>query len=127
MIIEIKQKGNFSKTLLFFEKLRHIIKQGKFDKFGQAGVAVLQEATPKDSGLTAASWDYHITYDTTRVIVTWTNSNVTNEGTPIAILIQYGHGTKNGGYVEGVDYINPALNPAFQAIADEAWEEVKKL
>lgn len=93
------------------------------DRYAQAGVLALQSATPVESGETAYSWDYKITQKGSTFKITWTNSHVV-DGIPIAILIQYGHATRNGGYVEGKDYINPALKPIFDKIAEEAWKEV---
>ena len=91
---------------------------------GTRGVAALRSATPVDSGITASSWDFHIEHEKGRVSIVWTNSS-SNEGLPIAILLQYGHGTGTGGYVEGIDYINPAIKPVFDEIAEEVWKEVK--
>ncbi|HNX63451.1 MAG TPA: HK97 gp10 family phage protein [Candidatus Limiplasma sp.] len=91
--------------------------------YGQAGVEALSAATPKDSGETAGSWSYEIVQKPTGVAIVWSNSNM-NDGANIAVLLQYGHGTRNGGYVQGVDYINPALKPIFERIANEAWKEV---
>lgn len=92
-------------------------------RFGELGVKALESATPKDSGLTAASWSYSIEKTKQGVSLSWNNSNI-NEGANIAILIQYGHAMPNGGYVQGVDYINPALRPLFDKIAKDAWMEV---
>jgi hypothetical protein len=93
------------------------------DRWGQLGVQALSSATPVDTGTTAASWNYEIHQSKGSTTLVWTNSN-TNKGIPIALLIQYGHGTGNGGYVAGRDYINPAIQPVFDQIAKEAWEEV---
>ena len=93
------------------------------DRYGRQGVAALQMYTPKDSGETANSWKYEIF----NLGIAWSNTNVTGNGTPVAILLQYGHGTKNGGYVQGRDYINPALQPIFDEIADNCWKEVENL
>lgn len=96
------------------------------DKYGQAGVNALSAATPIDSGATASSWYYEITESKGNYTITWSNSNVA-DGVPIVILIQYGHATKNGGYVQGIDFINPTLKPMFKKIADDAWMEVIKI
>ena len=96
---------------------------GDLDKFGRAGVVALQQATPKDTGLTAASWDYKIERSSGSVRISFHNSNIQN-GIPIAILLQYGHATRSGSFVEGRDYINPAIQPIFDQIAEDAWKEV---
>lgn len=93
------------------------------NKYGQRGVEALSHATPVDTGKTAASWSYEIQESDNSIEIIWSNSNV-NKGLNIAILLQYGHGTRNGGYVVGRDYINPALQPLFDELADKAWEEV---
>lgn len=122
-LIKISQKGDFSLTLRFLRKLKERRFLKKMDSFGQIGVDALQAATPKRSGKTADSWGYEVHYGPTQIVITWTNSNV-NKGRNIAVLIQYGHGTRNGGYVRGIDYINPAMRPIFEKIADDAWLEV---
>lgn len=125
-MITFKHKGNFERT----DRLLKGAKEKKYlkvlDKYGQEGVAALAAATPTDSGLTAESWDYKIQNGSGGYKIMWTNSNV-NDGVPIAIIIQYGHGTGTGGYVQGRDYINPAMRSVFDNIADKAWEEVKRL
>lgn len=125
-MVTFKHKGNFERTdrLLKGAKEKKYLKV--FDKYGQEGVAALAAATPTDSGLTAESWDYKIQNGSGGYKIMWTNSNV-NDGVPIAIIIQYGHGTGTGGYVQGRDYINPAMRSVFDNIADKAWEEVKRL
>ena len=97
-----------------------------FDKYGKRGVAALSAATPYDTGLTANSWYYKIVKTDTSISLLFCNSNIQN-GVPIAIILQYGHGTRNGGWVEGRDYINPAIQPIFDEITKEAWGEVIKL
>lgn len=124
-MISISQKGDFSKLTSFLERMKNIIKIGDLDKYGREGVAALSAATPKDSGLTANSWYYEIERGKDSVSISFYNSNV-NKGVPIAIILQYGHGTRNGGYVEGIDYINPAIQPIFNKIAEDAWKEVTK-
>lgn len=124
-MISISQKGDFSKLIGFLERMKNVIKIGDLDKYGREGVAALSAATPKESGLTANSWYYEIERSKDSVSISFHNSNV-NKGVPIAIILQYGHGTRNGGYVEGIDYINPAIQPLFNKIAEDAWEEVTK-
>lgn len=125
-IIQFKQKGDFSKTESFLKKLRKLDLDSVLRKYGELGVQALASATPVETGKTAASWDYKIEKGKGVVTITWTNSNVSN-GVPIALLIQYGHGTGTGGYVQGRDYIKPAIRPIFDELADALWEEVTKL
>lgn len=122
-MISISQKGDFSKLTGFLERMKNVIKIGDLDKYGREGVAALSAATPKESGLTANSWYYEIERSKDSVSISFHNSNI-NKGVPIAIILQYGHGTKNGGWVEGRDYINPAIQPIFDQIAKNAWKEV---
>ena len=122
-MISVKLKGNFDKTDRYFNKLLSRSFYKKLDYYGQMGVDALAMATPIDTGLTADSWGYKITQGEGHITITWTNSN-RNKGVPIAIILQYGHGTATGGYVEGRDYINPAMRPIFDKIAEEAWKEV---
>ena len=124
-MINIRQKGDFKNLSSFLEKTKEKLNLGLLDKYGREGVAALQAATPKDTGKTSESWYYKIERKNGSVSLTFHNSNQ-NKGVPIAIILQYGHATGNGGYVEGVDYINPALRPIFFKIAEEAWKEVKK-
>ena len=124
-MISISQKGDFSKLTGFLERMKNVIKIGDLDKYGREGVAALSAATPQESGLTANSWYYEIERSKDSVSISFHNSNI-NKGVPIAIILQYGHGTRNGGYVEGIDYINPAIQPLFNKIAEDAWEEVTK-
>jgi len=125
-IIQFKQKGDFSKTETFLKKLRKLDLDSVLDKYGKLGVQALANATPVETGKTAASWDYKIEKGKGVVTITWTNSNV-NNGVPIALLIQYGHGTGTGGYVQGRDYIKPAILPIFDQLADALWKEVTEL
>lgn len=125
-MITFRQKGDFSKLTSFLERAKEAIKLGDLDKYGREGVAALSSATPVRTGLTANSWYYEIEHQNGSVSITFNNSNV-NKGVPIAIILQYGHGTRNGGWVQGRDYINPAIQPVFDRIAKEAWEEVIKL
>lgn len=125
-MIKISIKGNFKNIEKFFDGAKNRLPQrirSVLDRYGRQGVAALQMYTPKDSGETANSWKYEIF----NLGIAWSNTNVTSNGTPIAILLQYGHGTKNGGYVQGRDYINPALQPIFDEIADNCWKEVENL
>lgn len=124
-MISVKQKGDFSKTTKFLERAKKPIRVSDLDRFGREGVALLASATPVDSGLTASSWYYKIEEKNGRVAINFCNSNIQN-GVPIAIILQYGHGTRNGGWVEGLDYINPALQPLFNKIVNEAWKEVTR-
>lgn len=125
-MITFRQKGDFSKLTRYLERAKEVIKLVDLDKYGQEGVDALSSATPVDSGLTASSWYYKIENKNGSAIISFYNSNV-NNGVPIAIILQYGHGTNNGGWVEGRDYINPAILPIFEKIANDAWEEVTKL
>lgn len=125
-MIGFRVKGDFSKSNRYLERLKGAIKLSDFDKYGKEGVAALASATPVDSGTTANSWSYEITREKESIAITFHNSNV-NEGVPIAIILQYGHGTGTGGWVEGRDYINPAIQPIFDKIAENAWKEVTKL
>lgn len=125
-IIQFKQKGDFSKMESFLKKLRKLDLDSVLDKYGKLGVQALASATPVETGKTAASWDYKIEKGKGVVTITWTNSNV-NNGVPIALLIQYGHGTGTGGYVQGRDYIKPAILPIFDQLADALWKEVTEL
>lgn len=124
-MINFRQKGDFSKLTRFLERAKESVKIGDLDKYGREGVAALSSATPIDSGKTANSWSYEITNKDGSVIITFNNSNIQN-GVPIAIILQYGHGTRNGGWVQGRDYINPAIQPVFDEIVDKAWREVTK-
>lgn len=124
-MITFRHKGDFSKTTRFLERAKHVVRLADLDRFGREGVAALASATPNDSGLTASSWYYEITYTKSGAKIAFYNSNIQN-GVPIAIILQYGHGTGTGGWVEGRDYINPAIQPIFDRIVDEAWREVTR-
>ena len=124
-MITFRQKGDFSKTMSFLERAKESVKLGTLDRYGREGVAALSSATPVDTGLTARSWYYKIERDKNTATISFFNSNIQN-GVPIAIVLQYGHGTRNGGWVEGRDYINPAIQPIFDKIAHTAWQEVTK-
>lgn len=125
-MIKIVAKGSFNRTNKFFNKLLKINYKTILDKYGKRGVSELRRHTPVDSGLTADSWDYEIQNETGKISLIFKNSNVV-DGVNIAIILQYGHDTGTGGYVEGVNYINPALENIFNKIAEEAWKEVTKL
>ena len=122
-IISVTQKGDFRKTDRFLHRIieRHYMRL--LHRYGERGVRALAESTPKDSGKTAKSWTYEIVETEGRLSIFWRNSNV-NDGVNIALILQYGHATRNGGWVEGIDYINPAIQPIFREMADEAWKEV---
>lgn len=125
-MISFRQKGDFSKLNRYFERLKEVVKIGDLNKYGRAGVAALASATPIDSGKTAESWGYEIVRQNGSVSIEFCNSNI-NESVPIAIILQYGHGTGTGGWVQGRDYINPAIQPIFDKIAEDAWKEVTNL
>ncbi len=122
-VITLVQKGNFKKTNSFIEKALEFVRLGELDKYGRRGVKALAEATPIDSGETSQSWYYKIERHKSSVSIVWCNSHVEN-GCNIAVILRYGHGTRNGGWVQGRDYINPAIQPLFDEIADKAWKEV---
>ncbi len=125
-MIKIIQKGNFEKLTNYLYRVKSAIKNGNLDVYGREGVAALMSATPRDSGLTANSWYYRIEQKNGSVVISFHNSNI-NDGVPIAIILQFGHGTGTGGWVEGRDYINPAIQPIFDKIAQDAWKEVTKV
>lgn len=122
-MISFRQKGDFSKLTKYLERVKEAVHVGDLDKYGREGVAALTSATPVDSGNTANSWYYKIENKKEYASITFYNSNIQN-GVPIAIILQYGHGTRNGGWVQGRDYINPAIQPIFDKIAESAWKEV---
>ena len=125
-MISFRQKGDFSKITRFMERAKEVVHLGDLDKYGREGVNALSSATPVDTGLTSKSWYYKIEQKNGSATISFHNSNFQN-GVPIAVIIQYGHGTKNGGWVQGRDYINPAIQPIFDKIANDAWREVTKL
>jgi hypothetical protein len=124
-MISFRQKGDFKDLTSFLERAKNVIKVGELDRYGREGVEALRSVTPVDTGKTANSWYYKIEHKQGSVSISFHNSNIQN-GVPIAIILQYGHGTNNGGWVQGVDYINPALRPIFDKIANDAWKEVRK-
>jgi hypothetical protein len=123
LVIGLKSPGRWKKTEDYMTKLHGRKQFDRLHSFGRQGVRALASATPVDSGETSISWDYEIVRTTRGVSLVWTNSNIVS-GVPIAVIIQYGHGTGTGGYVQGRDYINPAIRPVFDKIADEVWKEV---
>lgn len=125
-MIVVKHKGDFSKTKNYFQRLSKVDCKKILERYGQEGVKALEASTPVDTGLTAKSWGYEVSITKTAYTITFTNSNVV-DGVPIAIILQYGHATRNGGWVQGRDYINPSIQPIFDKIVDEAWREVTKL
>lgn len=124
--ITFKQKGDFSKTENFLKKAKQNAFYRHLDEYARIGVEALREATPIDTGKTAISWTYDIKVTNNAATITWINTN-NNKGENIAILIQYGHGTGTGGYVHGRDFINPAMRPVFDEIAENVWKEVTEL
>lgn len=122
-MISFESRGDFKKTEAFLSAMTKSSRFAALEKGAKQGVSALASATPVDSGLTAASWDYEVKITRGSQSITWTNSHTVN-GVPIAILLQYGHGTGTGGYVSGRDYINPALKPVFDKIADDVWKAV---
>lgn len=125
-MISFRQKGDFSKLNRYLERVKEAAKIGVLDKYGQAGVSALSSATPIESGKTAGSWYYEIKRQNGSVSIEFLNSNI-NKGVPIAVILQFGHGTGTGGWVQGRDYINPAIQPIFDKIAEDAWKEVTKI
>lgn len=121
--ISFESKGSFKKTENFLRKMAQKELFKSLERYGQEGVAALESATPVDSRKTAASWSYKVTSSKGQHSIEWTNSHVV-AGTPVAILLQYGHGTGTGGYVQGRDFINPAMKPVFDKIADNVWKAV---
>ena len=123
MKISFTSKGDFSKTIKFLNKVKNVKISNILSKYGKIGVTALSQATPKDSGVTSRSWNYKIEVNNDNASIVWYNTNVV-KGVNIAVILQYGHGTRNGGWVEGRDYINPAMKPIFDKIADQVWKEV---
>jgi len=124
-MISFRQKGSFDRTMKYLARIKNGIDVSILNRYGEKGVAALAAATPVDSGLTANSWYYEVTQTNGSASISFLNSNIQN-GVPIAVILQYGHGTKNGGWVQGRDYINPSIQPIFDEIANDAWREVTK-
>lgn len=123
--IKMSSKGDFSKSFKFLKVMKEKDWLKRIDQYAQEGVNALKASTPKDTGLTADSWNYEITNDGNRLYITWYNTNVKKGYFNVALMLQYGHATKNGTWIKGVDYINPALKPVFDKISNNMWEEVK--
>lgn len=123
--IKISSRGSFKNSFKFLNKIKRKSYFDALKTYGEQGVEALSKATPVDTGKTASSWGYEIIEEEGRLKIVWTNSNI-NHYIPIAIIIQYGHATRNGGWVEGIDYINPALAPVFDKIRDNVWKEVTR-
>lgn len=125
-MIRFTHKGDFSKTTKFLSRAKNSVRFSDLEKYAKKGVEALASATPIDSGKTASSWGYEISNEKGLISIAFTNSNI-QDNVPIAIIIQYGHGTGTGGWVEGRDYINPAIQPIFDEIVNDLWREVTKL
>jgi hypothetical protein len=123
-MITVQSSGSFQKTEKFLSYMQSGSVFQILDSYGRQGVEALSRATPKDTGLTAESWYYEVINRKGRHQIIWRNKNVV-DGLPVAIIIQYGHGTGTGGWVEGKDYINPAIYPLFDKMAKDVWERVK--
>jgi hypothetical protein len=126
-MITLKQKGTFDKTNKFLKGAQSFDPRVILDYYGRLGVSELSNATPKDTGLTAASWNYKVKITKKGYSIEWTNSNTTSTGIPLVILLHYGHGTRSGAYVKGIDFINPALKPILDSIAKKLTKEVTSL
>lgn len=124
-MIGVNSKGNFQKTRAFLDKMQKKRHLSELNRYGELGVKALAANTPVDTGKTALSWRYRIVRDRRGVRIEWYNTNVKNR-VPVAVLIQYGHGNRSGGYVQGRDYINPAMRPIFDNIARDVWKKVKE-
>lgn len=125
-MISFNQKGDFSKALKYMNGLRGRKYRDILEKYAKEGVDVLRSNTPKDTGMTADSWDYEIVTTRKGFSINWTNSNVVG-GVPVVILLQYGHATRSGSFVEGQDFINPAIRPIFERIVESLWKEVESV
>lgn len=125
-MIKVTKKGNFNKTRNLIKNIQNRKYMDILNRIGRIGVEALSRATPVDTGKTSNSWGYSIEQGRDSISVIWTNSNIVNDWANVAILIQYGHATRNGGYVQGRDYINPAMKPLFDELAKKAWEAIVK-
>lgn len=123
-MIRITHRGDFSKTTTFLKKLQQQKYRNALSKYAEEGLTALQSATPEDTGVTANSWSYKIEVSRSKLIIRWINDNVTTSGVPVVILLQYGHGTTGGTFVEGKDFINPVMKPIFDKISNNIWKEV---
>lgn len=123
--MKVTSSGGFDKTEAMLKKAVNASSKVDLDSYGRKGVAALAAATPSNTGLTANSWYYKIETNNGKTSLIFGNKNIQNR-VPIAIILQYGHGTRNGGWVEGIDYINPAIKPIFDELANAAWKEVTK-
>jgi len=126
-MIKITQSGSYARTERFLSSAAKLQVMPILHKYGQAGVAALVSVTPKDSGQTAQSWGYYVSATRKGYQINWTNSNATTSGIPVVILLQYGHGTRNGAWVPGNNFVNPAIQPILAHIAEDLWKEVTKL
>lgn len=123
-MIAIRHKGSFKRISTSLDKMAALKITAILDKYGAKGVSALSSVTPKDSGETANSWSYSVTVTKKGYAINWSNSNNTPDGIPIVILLQYGHATKDGGYIKGIDFINPAMKPILQEISADIWKEI---
>ncbi len=126
MVITFTTRGSFNRTEKMLRGMKNLNFRNLLESMGQAGVNALIAATPKDSGLAASSWGYQVVQNRRKVSIVWTNEDIENDF-PVAVMLQYGYGTGTGGYVQGRDYINPAMKPVFDKIADTVWRAVKRL
>lgn len=122
-MISIKHRGNFNNLEKLINRVLRHDYLNILSEYGKKGVEALRSATPVDTGLTRDLWSFEIVSGHNKTSIYWSNSNIQN-GVSVAIILQYGHGTRNGGFVQGIDYINPAMQPIFQQMANEAWEKV---
>lgn len=126
MRVKLTSRGDFTKTETFMRRAAKKAVYANLEKYGEIGVRALSDATPVDTGKTAASWSYSISKAPGSISITWSNSNKDRRGVPIVVLIRYGHGLRGGGYVAGRDFISPAIRPVFDEIADSIWNEVTR-
>ena len=124
-MVTFHTSGDFKNTEKLLKNITEFKNKVKLNKYGRQGVEALSSSTPVETGKTASSWEYDVIYEDGDIRIDWRNTNV-NNGVKIAVILQYGHGTRNGGFVEGRDYINPAMRSVFDDIADAAWKEIVK-
>jgi hypothetical protein len=122
-MLKLESSGSFAKTTKFLEFLQSNRMFNVLDRYGREGVDALSRATPRETGETAGSWRYTVTHTAGRHAINWYNTHK-EDGVNIAVILQYGHGTGTGGYVEGIDYINPAIRPVFDRILEDIWRQV---